>query len=184
MAHLRFVEIVFALGLVLLGCLISASAQETRDCAALRKDFELRRQQLSQHVDALKKLYEQNEFTVMSVFNDKIRELIDEIRRLTVSMRGCPHEESPTESSGLGAVKSDLNEYATKTCDELRTLLLQLVQKTTALKRREGSLFSALTSEEKSELEEAERAFKELKAAIRSRCAAQDRSSPFRRRRR
>ncbi len=184
MAHSRFFALVSGFGLLLMAVTLTCSAQETGNCAALRKDLSFKRQQLSQHVDALKKLNERNEWTVMAVFNEKIRGLIDEIQKIEVEARHCPHRESAAKSSGLDAVKSEVGDYATKSCDELRNLFLQLVQKTVALKRREGSLFSALTSAEKDELQEADREFKELKAAIKTRCAAHESHSPFRRRRR
>lgn len=185
MLHPRFAAILYGFGLILMAStLFAASAQDKEPCAALRKDLNTKRQQLSQHVDALKKLNDQGDYMVMAVFSDKIRELIDEVQRIDASLRDCPPVESSPQPEGLEPVKSDPAEYATKSCDELRTLLLQLVQKTTALKRREGSLFSALTPAERTELEEAERAFKELKSAIRSRCAAHEPSNPFRRRRR
>jgi hypothetical protein len=184
MAHPRFLALLWSVGLLVMGSTVAAFGQEVGNCAALRKDLAFKRQQLSQNVDALKKLNEQNEWTVMAVFNDKIRDLIDEIQRMEARTRHCPQEGSAEKSSGLDGVKSEVGDYATKSCEELRTLLLQLVQKTVALKRREGSLFSALTPAEKTELQEADLAFKELKAAIKSRCAAQETHSPFRHKRR
>ncbi len=179
MAHPRFLALLSGFGLLLVVSIITAFAQEAGNCTRLGKDLALKRQQLSQNVDALKKLNEQTEWTVMAVFNDKIRELIDEIQKIEAKARHCPHAESAERSSGLDTVKSEIGDYATKSCEDLRNLLLQLVQKTVALKRREGSLFSALTPTEKNELQEADRAFKELKAAIKSRCAAQENRSPF-----
>ena len=184
MAHPRFIATFSLLSLMLVAGFVSAAPQESDQCSALRRDLTAKRQQLLQHVDALKKLGDQNEFAVMAVFNEKIRELIEEIQKIDASLRDCPPELSVPRSPGLDTVKSDPAEYATKTCDELRNLFLQLVHRTTALKRREGSLFSPLTPSERSEIEDAEKSFKELKSAMRHRCGSLDEQSPFRRKRR
>jgi hypothetical protein len=180
MVRLCIVALLLSFGMVLVGSISKAFAQEEVNCDALRKDLVFKRQQLSQHVEALKKLNEQNELTVMAVFNDKIRELIDDIQKIEMSERRCVRGEPTRNVPGLDTVKSEVGDYATKSCDQLRTLLLQLVQKTAALKRREGSLFSSLTQAEKNEIQEADNSFKELKAAIKSRCASEDSRSPIR----
>ena len=184
MAHSRVVTLLSGFGLWLIVSAVAAFAQEAGDCTALRKDLAFKRQQLSQHVDALQKLNEQRDWTVMAVFNNKIRELIDDIRKIEAEARHCPDEESEGKSSGLDKVKSETADYATKNCEELRSLFLQFVQKIVSLKRREGSLFSALTPVEKNELQDAEHALKELKAVIKNRCATQETHSPFHRKRR
>jgi hypothetical protein len=184
MERFLFAILLSGLGLLFWGSDTTVLAREARDCEALRKELSFKRQQLSQHVDALKKLNDQNELSVMAVFNDKIRELIDDIQKTEASARHCAQEGSTPNASGLDTVKSEAGDYATKSCDELRSLLLQLVQKTAAIKRREGSLFSALTPAERNELLEADRTFKELKTAIKSRCPSQENRSPVRNRRR
>jgi hypothetical protein len=156
-----------------------ACAEQGTNCVAARKGLAFKKQQLADHMDAMKKLYDQNEMTIMAIMNHKIGELIEEVARAEEVVRPCPDAGPSPVPSGLGAVKSETSEYASKSCEELRTLLFQLLQKTSALKRREGSLFSALSSGEKTALLEAEQAFKDVKAAIKSKCAHED-SHPFR----
>jgi len=184
MAHPRCVAILCVSVIILLAGIAFSRAQEPDMCPTLRKHLALKRQHLAQHVDALKKLCDQNEYVIMAVFNEKIREIIEDIRRTEDSLRHCPHEEPAPQSSGLDRVKSDTSEHANKSCDELRTLFLQFLQKIASLKRREGSVFSSLTPTEKNELEEAERSLKELKATIKSKCPTPNDHGPPRRRQR
>jgi hypothetical protein len=169
--------------LAILCCILLAWFVETRaaenlkQCAAMRNDLASKKQQLMDHIDAMKKLQEQNDFSIMPILNHKMGELIQEVIRIEDAVRTCPDSLPSEPSSGLGSVKSESGEYATKSCEELRTLLLQMVQKTTALKRREGSFFSPLSPGERMELQDAEQAFKEVRSAISARCTGEESGS-------
>ncbi len=57
-------------------------------------------------------------------------------------------------------------------------MLLQLLRKTAALKRREKSLFSELTTAEKTELQEANRELQIVKSELKKRCSQAPAKSP------
>ncbi|MBI5569526.1 MAG: hypothetical protein HY914_06225 [Desulfomonile tiedjei] len=148
-----------------------AFGEKEVDCGALKTKLTQKRQQLSEHVDALRKLNEQGELVIMGVMTQRVHELLDEMIKLQEQGSACPDLGQPKPVSGLDSVKSDASEYTSMGCDELRKVLFALLQKTSALKRRQNSVFSALSAAEKAELQDVEGALKEVKAAIKTKCS-------------
>jgi len=158
--------------LMLLLAFSPAFGEQEVDCGALRNKLIKKRQQLSEYADAFKKLNEQGELVLMGALTQRMQDLVDEMLKLQEEGADCPDLGQPKPASGLDSVKSDESEYSTLGCDELRKVLFSLLQKTSALKRRQNSVFSGLSSAEKTELHEADQALKEVKAAIKTKCTA------------
>jgi hypothetical protein len=137
-------------------------------CSAIAKTLEQKRRQLGDYFEALKKLHNEKDARLLEVLNFKISDLTGQIRNLETEMAGCP---GGSAGQGLSAIKSDEDPYSTKSCDDLRKMLLQLARKIAPLKRRERSLFSELTTAEKAELQEAERDLQLVKSELKKRCS-------------
>ena len=171
--HMMLRRIALLLGVFSVLAISPTFGEKDIDCGALKRNLAQKRQQLSEHVDALKKLNERGELIIMGLVTQRIQELVDELTKLQEQGGDCPELGQSKVTSGLDSVKSDAGEYATLGCNELRKVLFQLLQKTNTLKRRQDSLFSALSPAEKTELQEAEQSLKEVQAAIKTKCASE-----------
>jgi hypothetical protein len=137
-------------------------------CSVISKSLEQKKRQLGDYFEALKRLHNERDARLLEVLNFKIADLSEQIRGLEVEMAGCPRGNT---GEGLSAIKSDEDQYATKSCEDLRKMLLQGLRRTASLKRREKSLFSELTTAEKAELQEANRELQIVKSELKKRCA-------------
>lgn len=71
-----------------------------------------------------------------------------------------------------GVIKGKADDQFTASCADLRLTLVQLLRKVNGLKKREYSLFSALTETEKQELEEATQKLTSVRTLLNARCSA------------
>ena len=143
---------------------------EDKGCAAVRKDLELKRGQLAEYFVTLDKFRDKGESELESVLKHKINDLLDRINKAE-EVTDCAQKKASATTEGISPVKTDAGEYVTKTCAELRTMLVQLLRKTKSLKRREHSTFSELTPAEKTTLQESERELKTVNTILKARCA-------------
>jgi hypothetical protein len=97
-------------------------------------------------------------------------ELRDRIRRIPPPS-AVPSQEKAAPPRSLGAVK-ETEDYVTATCPDLRLILVQLLRRVNALKKRENSAFSGLSETEKQELEEANHKLTALMTVLKARCTA------------
>jgi hypothetical protein len=170
MTDKSFCSILF-LTITVLSILLSQFVMaEDKGCAALRKDLELKRGQLAEYFVALDKFRDTGESELESVLKHKINDLQDRINRAE-EVTDCAQRQASATTEGISPVKSDGGEHVTKTCAELRTMLVQLLRKTKSLKRREHSTFSELTPAEKTTLQESERELKTVTTILKARCA-------------
>jgi hypothetical protein len=142
---------------------------EDKGCAALRKDLELKREQLAEYFVTLDKFRDRGESELESVLKHKINDLLDRIKKAE-EVTDCAQREVSATAEGISPVKTDASEYVTKTCAELRTMLVQLLRKTKSLKRREHSTFSELTQAEKTTLQESEGELRAVTTVLKARC--------------
>ncbi|HMK37545.1 MAG TPA: hypothetical protein VK463_20905, partial [Desulfomonilaceae bacterium] len=162
-------RILFAFVLIFLVAGNCARAEDS--CAILARDLEQRKRQLADYLEASQKLRQDKDMRLIELLNYKIEDLADQIRTIETEMAGCT---TGTTEAGLSEVKSDEGQYATKSCFDLRNMLVQLLRKTSSLKRREKSLFSDLTPAEKNELQEATHDLQIVKSILKGRCAEQE----------
>jgi len=97
--------------------------------------------------------------------NELLAEIIKEEERLDSKKQG-----SAVIAEGMSSVRSDAGEYLAKSCPELKTLLVQLLRKSSPLKRRSKSTFSELSAHEKEELEKASIEYKTVVEIMKARC--------------
>lgn len=86
-------------------------------------------------------------------------------------MADCSARDARSMQQGLRETKSDEEKYATKSCGELRSLVLPLLRKTQDLKRKEKSLLAGPTPEETAELAEASEQLTIIARILKTRCA-------------
>ncbi len=98
-------------------------------------------------------------------------ELKDRIRRVPPPSVS-PSDVKPPLSRLPGAIKGAEGYYITASCTDLTLTLVQLLRKVNALKKREDSLFSALSETEKKELDEANQKLTEVRTVLKARCSA------------
>ena len=143
---------------------------EEKGCEALRKDLEYKRKQLAEYLVMLDKSHGRVESRVESLLKHKINELLDNINN-AAELTDCSQWEASVTHEGVSPVKTDAGEYVTKSCAELRIMLVQLLRKSKSLKRREHSTFSQLTPGENTVLQESEREFRTVNTILKARCA-------------
>jgi hypothetical protein len=143
---------------------------ERKDCEALRKDLEFKRGQLAEYLVTLDKFREKGDPKLESLLRYKINELLVQINEAE-EVTGCAQVKEPEAPEGMSPVKTDAGEYVTKSCAELRTMLVQLLRRATPLKRREHSTFSELTPAEKTVMRESFRELRMVTTILKARCS-------------
>lgn len=137
-------------------------------CKTAKKEIGLKRQQLSEYVTAMMKM--KNDAYLKNAFQYKIDEITKEIHQMESDLDTCT-ESGPEKVETAGGAKSEENQYATRSCGDLTRMLVQTIRKTNTLKRRTQSIFSDLSSKEKSELEQATQDLENIRATLKSRCS-------------
>jgi hypothetical protein len=137
-------------------------------CATVAQNLKQTKAQLKEYLEAFQKLRNEKDARLLELLNHKINDLSERVRELDAEFAGCPNAKL---DEGLTTVKSDEDQYATKSCPELSKMLLQLLRKTAALKRRERSLFSDLTATEKAELQQWNEELRIVKSVLKNRCS-------------
>lgn len=169
MALVRWIVWAVVLGVFLAGMAFA----ESEGSKTVGATTDTKRKQLAEYLVALDKAHKGKDSELVSVLNYKIKELLDEIvTPYTTNTTDSVPNPSPTLVD-TSSVKSESSEYATKKCDELRNMLVQLLRKTNPLKRRERSTFSELSDSEKKELQEATREMNIVSEIMKARCAAE-----------
>ena len=155
-------------------CLIPETLTATDDrCDAARRELLKNKEELTEYVDALNKSHAKNDYAFMDILNSKINELISRTRELEKELAGCPEPKPPLAGQqGMTGVKSDDELMAEKSCPELKKTLVPVIRKINGLKRREKSLLSGLSPEEKSELAKAETELRIVKENLKKKCSA------------
>jgi hypothetical protein len=157
--------------LLLVGLSIGESnPRSAPDCDEVHKVLEDKRRKLTDYVQALEKFQQQGDMELAWVFSHKISRMIDEIRVLEQTASKCPKPSKSLSEQGIGPAKNDPALYSDKSCDELRTMYVQIVRRAHSLERREHSFLSQLTPEEGAFLAAARQDLKTLEELMKTRC--------------
>jgi hypothetical protein len=159
------------LGIVLLSLVTAAFSASLGDCNNLRKELEVKQRDLASYLEAIGKSRSEHDQLLLGALNYKIDELVTQIAVLEERIAPCTDGEEAAKTKGLSSVKSEEGKFATKSCGELRRLLVQFYRKVNAFKRRENSFLSELTPAEQNELNEAARDLENVRKILNSRCA-------------
>ena len=169
---MKFLYSLLAFSLVSVIMSPQSALGQGKPCEVIRNDLQQKNVRLAEYVDALKKFDNRAEPEIANLLNAKILELRQRISQSEKELAACEGRRGPRAEEGLGPVKSEEGEQATKSCGELRKRLMILVKTVHSLGRREKSMLSELTVEEKKELREASEELKSVRQAIRNRCSA------------
>jgi hypothetical protein len=169
---MKFVDSLLAFSLMCIVMSPQSALSQSKPCDVILRDLEEKNLRLAQYVDALKKFDNRAEPDIANLLADKITELRQHISQSEKELAACEGRRGPRPAEGLGPVKSEQGEQATKSCGELRKRLMTLVKTVHTLGRREKSMLSELTAEEKKELREASEELQSVRQAIRNRCSA------------
>lgn len=165
------------LALIHQSCVHSAFAQE--NCDTIASNLEQKMMRLSEYVAALHNAHRERDSHFMTVLNGQIDQALIEIRALEKSLANCairPGELKPPISS----VKTQDDRFAELNCDDLRKKHIQLSRKFNALSRRQQSVFSEVTPEQKAEYRDTEDSLRIVELELRRRCAPSPKN-PFQR---
>jgi hypothetical protein len=160
----------------LINCRVCAGEDK---CEKAIRDFQSKRERLSEYTSALREACDEGDLSLMIVFHDKIGRLLEELSRFR-EPPGCP---GPEGRSALApnTVKSESDAFEDKSCAELQRLRVQLLITVNSLERRQHSLFSQLSPEQKDELTRAMKDLAALGTAIKAKCPEESSSSRQRR---
>ena len=161
--------VAFTVGALLLGGYQGGAEGANKECEEAKSSLESNKRLLREYVVALENAKERREAELIGLLTKKIDQLVEAIVKAE-AQSDCDKSNASDKLHGVGPVKSEENEYVTKSCDELRTIMVQLLRKTSPLKRRSTSTFSELSSVEKQELDEATRDLKAVLAATHIKC--------------
>jgi hypothetical protein len=169
-------------GIVLLSLVTAAFSASLQDCNNLRKELEVKQKDLALYLEAMGKSRTEHDQLLLGALNYKIDELVTQIAVLEERIAPCTDAEEAAKTKGMSSVKSEEGKFATKSCGELRRLLVQFHRKVNAFKRRESSFLSELTAAEQSELNEAAGDLEKIRKILNSRCAAAPQHDSLKRR--
>ncbi len=157
--------------IVALSVVSNAFPASRQDCSSLRKEMEFKQGELNSYLDALGKSRTQQDSQLLVALNHKIDELVTQIALLEEKLGNCGEPQESKKIEGFSPVKSEESKFATKSCGELRKMLVQIHRKVNSFKRRENSLLSDLSPAEKSELKEAGKDLEKIRQILNGRCA-------------
>jgi len=144
---------------------------QSKPCEILRADLEQKTLRLKEYINALKKFSELQDDEMIGGISPKIAELRQQIDNKKKDLEQCGDERSLKTRDGLSSPKSETGEYATKSCNELKKRLVWLVRSVHSLRRREISLVTELTNNEKKELRDASEDLKTVRQILKTRCS-------------
>lgn len=174
-------RLLICIWLMFLGLIVVApySAAEDR-CAEITKNLEQNSFRLKEYAGALQNAHKGRDFQLITVLNGQIDETLKQIRVGEAELLNCP----ATKGHGgpaISSVKSQDTKFGDSSCEELKKKYIQLSRKFNSLVRRQQSLLSELTSEQKAEYREAEDSLKAVESELRKRCSPPPAPKPFQR---
>ncbi len=159
----------FALTIALVG-LSEVGADSA--CKAIEQSLQGHKKKLAAYMETLRDLDERRDAQRFRSVTSSVNQLSVIINHMEAELAACYGDGRTQSSTGMAHVKTDEeDEYAFKNCSDLQRSLLLLIRKINVLKRRENSIFSQLSSEEKAELRAAEEDELKVRAALKKRCA-------------
>ena len=157
---LMFVSILHGHGLVL----------GQSGCDNITANLDEKTVRLSEYVSALHNAHREKDSHFMNVLNAQIDQVLIDIRSLEKSLANCPNRQGELKPP-ISSVKTQDDKYADLNCDDLRKKHIQLSRKFNALSRRQQSVLSEVTPEQKAEYRDAEESLKLVESELRRRCA-------------
>jgi hypothetical protein len=149
-------------------------------CGEIAKNLEQNSLRLREYAGALQKAHKDRDFQLITVLNGQIDETLKQIRVGEAELLNCPATQ-PHDGPAISSVKSQDTKFADSSCEELKKKYIQLSRKFNSLARRQQSLLSELTSEQKAEYKEAEDSLKAVESELRKRCSPPSAPKPFQR---
>ncbi len=177
--YLMCVQSYICLGFFLVAVFTMNSMAEDR-CAEVAKNLEQNSFRLKEYAGALQNAHKNRDFQLITVLNGQIDETLKQIRVDEAELLNCPATKAH-DGAAISSVKSQDTKFADLSCDELKKKYIQLSRKYHALARRQKSLLSELTIEEKSDLRETEDSLKAVDLELNKRCGPPPAPKPFRR---
>lgn len=172
-------SIIFCFLIVILIAPGYAAAAEDR-CAEVVKILEQNSIRLREYVTALENAHRERDFQLITVLNGQIDETLRQIRVGEAELLNCPAQTN-SQSSGISGVKIHDTKFADATCEELKKKFIQLSRKFNSLARRQQSLLSELSPEQKAEYKEAEDSLNAVESELKKRCSPPQAPKPFQR---
>ena len=141
-------------------------------CESVLVNLDQKTNRLSEYISALQNAHLERDHNFIKVLNGQIDQITAEIRvleKLLVNCRGGSGE----IRSPISPVKSQDDKFADLNCEDLRKKHIILSRKYNALARRQKSVFSEITPEQKSEYRDTEDSLKLVESELKRRCSPQ-----------
>ncbi len=155
------------------------SAAEDR-CAEIAKNLEQNSLKLKEYATALQNAHRDRDFQLITVLNGQIDETLKQIRVGEAELLNCPATRGH-EGPAISSVKSQDTKFADLSCGDLRKKYIQLLRKYHSLARRQQSVLSELSADEKVELRITEDSLTAVDLELKKRCGSPPAPKPFRR---
>ena len=168
------------LTLITLIVFVINSAAEDR-CAEVVRTLEQNSVRLREYATALQNAHRDRDFQLITVLNGQIDETLKQIRVGEAELLNCPAQ-TPLGTSGISSVKLHDTKFAGANCEELKKKYIQLSRKFNSLARRQQSLLSELSAEQKAEYKETEDSLSAVESELKKRCTPPSAPKPFQRR--
>jgi hypothetical protein len=149
-------------------------------CAEVIRTLEQNSVKFKEYATALQNAHRDRDFQLITVLNGHIDETLRQIRVGEAELLNCPVM-ATSNGPGISSVKSHDTKFADASCEDLKKKYIQLSRKFNSLARRQQSLLSELTSEQKAEYKETEDSLNAVESEIKKRCTPPPAPKPFQR---
>ena len=177
--HFVRVQFCICLGFFLVTVFAMNSIAEDR-CAEIAKNLEQNSFRLKEYAGALQKAHKDRDFQLITVLNGQIDETLKQIRVGEAELLNCPATRAH-DGPAISSVKSQDTKFADSSCGELKKKYIQLLRKYHSLARRQQSVLSELSADEKVELRITEDSMTAVDLELKKRCGSPPAPKPFRR---
>lgn len=150
------------------------------DAREIAKNLEQNSLRLREYAGALQKAHKERDFQLITVLNGQIDETLKQIRVGEAEFLNCPVTK-PHDGPAISSVKSQDTKFADLSCGELKKKYIQLLRKYHSLARRQQSVLSELSADEKMELRTTQDSMTAVDLELKKRCGSPPAPKPFRR---
>jgi hypothetical protein len=176
---LVWILIYSCVSILIFGSYTYISAAEDR-CAEVYKTLEQNTMRLKEYTTALQNAHRDKDFQLITVLNNQIDETLKQVRVGEAELLNCPSS-SGVSGPGISSVKSQDTKFAEASCEELKKKYIQLSRKFNSLARRQQSVLSELSPEQKAEYKETEDSLRAVELELKKRCSPPPAPKPFQR---
>ncbi len=167
--RMLLVKGLFVTWTILSALVLPIIAAQDDSCRSLVEDLDRKTSRLGEYVSALRNAHRMRDSQLIQALNGQIDQILSEIRSAEAKLKECPAKVDIL-TPPVAAVKSEENEFASFSCDDLRKKHIQLSRKMNSLARRSESVLTEMTPEQKADYRETQELLAKVEKLLIDKC--------------